>query len=107
MNVPGGITSFGTRVDCFAQGKDIVTLSPTTAATINRHFGGTSGASAIVASTAAIVSALFTEANGTPIPPRDLRQLLADSGVNTDSSSPAADLIGTMPDLDAIISNGF
>jgi subtilisin family serine protease len=103
----GATTSFGTRVDCFAQGRDVVTLSTGPGITVTNQFGGTSSASTIVAATAAIVSALFTEAKGTPIPPRDLRQLLSNSAVNTASASPGSDLIGSMPNLNAIISNGF
>jgi hypothetical protein len=102
---PASFTSHGTRVDCFAQGADVVTLSAG-ANPVTRQFGGTSSASAIVAAVACCVSAMHTDTFGAAIAPIDLRALLSDSSVNTPSNSPAVDLIGVMPDLGAIIRHG-
>ena len=63
---PASFTSVGRRIDCFAQGADVVTLSPGPDP-VNRQFGGTSAASAIVAAVACCVSAMQTATSGTPI----------------------------------------
>ena len=98
----GNSSCFGARVDCFAQGAEIVTLgSPVT-----RQFGGTSGASSIVAAAACSVSAMHTAVFGVPIAPLDLRTLLSDPAVNQKSDNPGTDRIGVMPDLGAIIRHG-
>jgi hypothetical protein len=100
--VPGSSSCFGARVDCFAQGAEIVTL----ASPVTRQFGGTSGASAIVAAAACSVSAMHTAALGSAIAPLDLRALLSDPAVNQSSNNPGTDRIGVMPDLGAIIRHG-
>jgi hypothetical protein len=102
---PASFTSVGRRIDCFAQGAEVVTLSPGPDP-VNRQFGGTSAASAIVAAVACCVSAMHTATSGTPIAPGDLRDLLSDPFVNSQSHDPNGDRIGVMPDLAAIISHG-
>lgn len=102
---PASFTSVGRRIDCFAQGADIVTLSAA-GNPVNRRFGGTSGASAIVAAVACSVSAMHTARFGAPIAPGDLRDLLSDPLVNSQSHDPNGDRIGVMPDLGSIIRQG-
>lgn len=106
MLAPASFTSVGRRIDCFAQGAEIITLSAGPNP-VNRQFGGTSGASAIVAAVACCVSAMHTATSGTPIAPSDLRNLLSDPFVNSQSHDPNQDRIGVMPDLGSIISHGF
>jgi serine protease len=64
-------------------------------------FGGTSGASAIVAG-AAVVTQGIARARGQNLTPAQMRTLLSDAAFNTLSANPAADRIGVMPNLKGI-----
>ena len=98
---------FGNRVDCHAWGEGIVTTSSIIGlfgpyAGLNplggdTGFGGTSGASAIIAG-AAIVLQGIARARGTPFTPTRMRALLSGS-FNTPSNDPSVDRIGVMPNL--------
>ena len=96
---------FGTRVDCHAWGEGIVTtssvagpfgpymgLNPLAGDT---GFGGTSGASAIIAGTAVVLQGI-ARARGTPLTSTRMRELLSGS-FNTGTDNP--DNISTMPNL--------
>jgi microbial collagenase len=95
---------FGNRVDCHAWGELIVTTSSIVGpfgpymglnpAAGDVGFGGTSGASAIIAG-AAIVLQGVARARGTPLTPTRMRELLS-GPFNTSSTDP----IGVMPDLE-------
>jgi hypothetical protein len=50
--------------------------------------------------------AIMVATSGTPIAPGDLRDLLSDPFVNSQSRDPNGDRIGVMPDLASIISHG-
>jgi hypothetical protein len=96
---------FGNRVDCHAWGEGIVTTSSVVGpfgpymglnpAGGDIGFGGTSGASAIIAG-AAIVLQGIARARGTPLTPTRMRELLSGS-FNTGTDNP--DGIGVMPNL--------
>lgn len=103
---PASFTNVGMRIDCFAQGAEVVTLTADPANPVTRQFNGTSAASAIVAAVASCVSAMHTARFGTPMAPRDLRDLLSNPFVNTQSHNPNQDRIGMMPDLGSIIRHG-
>ncbi|MCF2151905.1 S8 family serine peptidase [Desmonostoc muscorum LEGE 12446] len=96
---------FGSRVDCHAWGEFIVTTSAPPSLYIglnplagNAGFGGTSGASAIIAGAAAILQGI-AKARETLLAPDRMRALLSDPTFNTLSNNPANDWIGVMPNL--------
>ncbi|MFL5607680.1 MAG: S8 family serine peptidase, partial [Gemmatimonadaceae bacterium] len=95
-----GDSSFGTRVDCFAQGGDNLHAATDTArdAYIDR-FGGTSGASAIIAGVVASIQGITRAVTNEAIAPADMRRLLRDRTLGTEPLNGAAALIGVMPDL--------
>jgi subtilase family protein len=100
-------SNYGSRIDCYAWGENIDTTTTNDAGTDDTSyttgFGGTSGASPIVTGAAVIVQALAQASLGYRFSPRELRGILAANG--TASANPAADRIGVMPDLAAIIIN--
>jgi hypothetical protein len=100
-------SNHGNRIDCYAWGKNIDTTTTSDAGTSNTMyttgFGGTSGASPIVAGAALIVQGIAQWSLGRRFSPRELRDLLTTNG--TPSATPATDRIGVMPDLRAIITN--
>jgi subtilisin family serine protease len=100
-------SNFGGRVDCFAWGERIDTCgdgwTSTDPSTYTTNFGGTSGASPIVAGAALLLQA-FRIGSGQPrVDPGTLRAVLSTPLLNTASAQPAVDLIGVMPNLRAII----
>jgi serine protease len=119
-----GRSNIGSRIDCYAWGERIATtgdfdnprrrdgyFDP------NREFfpgvfgfGGTSGASAIIAGvcllTQHIGSILIPASGNTRLNCAQMRALLRNPANGTSSNSPA-DKIGTMPDLAKIIANEF
>lgn len=116
---PNQSSNFGSRIDCYAWGENIVTTGwdPTNPSATNLYsgvtlpfFGGTSGASAIIAGCCLLVQSLrglLTPKSG---PPRldsfGMRQLLSDPNNGT-ASFELSDQIGVMPDLEKIIANEF
>jgi hypothetical protein len=98
-------SSFGNRVDCHAWGEGIVTAAsvPGPLGPYRSDFGGTSGASAIIAGCAVSVQGM-ARARGAQRLPQAMRSLLA-GAFNTPSDNPAADLIGVMPNLIQVIAN--
>jgi serine protease len=99
-------SNYGSRIDCYAWGESIDTTATNLEGTDNAsyvtYFGGTSGASPIVAGAAVIVQAIAEKTLGYRFTPKELRQIIAIDG--TPSANPAVDRIGVMPDLRAIIS---
>jgi hypothetical protein len=102
-----GFSNFGSRVDCFAWGEHIATCGDgRTGDDLNVYtteFGGTSGASPIVAACALLLQSLCVRSGQPRFSPSEMRSLLADPALNTRSDNPASDLIGVMPDLRALI----
>jgi hypothetical protein len=99
-------SNFGSRIDCYAWGESIDTCGDgwtgTSTTAYTAGFGGTSGATPIVAG-AAILLQSFGRKRGGAYTPSHVRALLSDTRTNTASSTPATDRIGVMPDLRAII----
>jgi hypothetical protein len=100
-------SSFGSRIDCYAWGENIDTCGDgwmgTATNAYTTGFGGTSGASPIVTGAALLLQS-WREGRGEPrYSPAQLRSLLSDPTLNTASANPAADRIGVMPDLRAIL----
>jgi hypothetical protein len=98
-------SSFGSRVDCHAWGESIVTTCSNPGEKymgvnpLGTHgFGGTSGASAIVAGAAASLQGI-AKAQNKLLTPNKIRLLFSDPAFNTLSNNPAVDRIGVMPNL--------
>lgn len=101
-----GMTScYGARVDCFAQGSEVVTLNIDFwgASTDTDLFGGTSAAAAIIAGAALAIQGVAQEKLGSRLAPDELRALLSDPVLNTASGTPPKDRILVMPDLRQIM----
>ena len=105
-----GFSNFGNRVDCYAWGQNIDTAGDGWMGTnVNEYttsFGGTSGASPIVTGAALLLQSWRVGSGEAPFTPAELRQRLSDPAVNTASANPAADRIGVMPNLRAIMDGG-
>jgi hypothetical protein len=108
-HVPLGNT--GTRIDCYAWGQNIQTASSNGDGTDNSAytpppvwgFGGTSGASAIVAGAALVVQGLAQACGRDRFSPAELRQILKTNG--TKSAGGLSNVIGVMPNLCNIITD--
>ena len=107
-----GFSNFGSRVDCYAWGQNIATCGgdipfdptePSPQKTYTLNFGGTSGATAIVAGAAVLLQSWAIKEFGSIFDTLTLRALLSDSNLNTHSKTPSNDRIGVMPDLNRII----
>ncbi len=93
------LCNWGSRVDCYAQGYEVVTcdttdLNPTTAYT--GDFWGSSSASAIIAGVALAVQGLAENNIGVRYGPAELRSILSNPSTGTPSVN---DEIRVMPDL--------
>ncbi|MFF8942165.1 S8 family serine peptidase [Streptomyces sp. NPDC014864] len=103
---PTESSNHGNRVDCFAWGENILTtsalLNPATNQPYRTDFGGTSGASAIVAGAALVLQNLRRSVIGDFLTPQRLRELLSDRGLNTRPAPGDDGRIGVMPDLAAL-----
>jgi hypothetical protein len=101
-------SNYGSRIDCYAWNDSIGTcgfgvmslFEPNANKWYRNDFGGTSGASAIVAGAAVLLQSMHVGAKGAFIPPATMRTLLSDPNRNTkaDPSAPARP-IGVMPNL--------
>jgi hypothetical protein len=96
-------SSFGSRVDCFAAGSRI--RSPSSSApNAYQQFGGTSGASAILAGAAASLQSMTRAANaGATLAPADVRRLFRSALLGLLPDNPLGARIGSMPDLRKIV----
>ncbi|WP_161539915.1 S8 family serine peptidase [Glaciimonas sp. PCH181] len=98
-----GTSNYGSRVDTFSWGSEIVTTGYLESGKLNGYtfkFGGTSGASPIVAGAAAVLQSVAIEHGMQPIGPIGLRNLLTKSGYSTVDGN---QLIGVQPDLNVAI----
>lgn len=104
------VSAFGTRVNCYAWGSELVTLATWPnghPAEPNRFYGaidswgGSSGASAVLAGIAAAVQSARRDRGLEPLPPLDLRTQLADPARGSESLGPlgGSPSVGVMPDL--------
>ncbi|MFI0229791.1 S8 family serine peptidase [Streptomyces sp. NPDC017086] len=112
----GPSSNFGSRVDCYAWGENIVTSGNPNAPTkadaywTGPFFGNTSGAAPVIAGVCLLVQNLFTTLNpGTGAPgklrPARMREVLTDPR-NSTAGAPGAS-IGVMPDLRKLIAHEF
>jgi serine protease len=99
-------SSFGQRVNCYAWGENVETTDSDAGGATTLYqsaFNGTSSASPIITGAALAVQGCFFAANGYRLSPRQMRDILGNPATGTASATPATDLIGVMPDLQAII----
>ncbi len=91
-------TSFGSRVDCFAAGSRVRAPSSDGPSSYTQ-FGGTSGASAVVAGVAAAVQSMSVAHGKGLLAASDVRRLLSDPALGTAAGPGVVDGLATMPDL--------
>ena len=99
-------STFGQRIDCYAWGQNIRTCSSDAAGATNLYtgtFGGTSGASPMVAGAALCVQGIHQAATGQRLSPRQMRAILSDPAVNTPRAPTEATAMGVMPNLRGIV----
>ena len=100
-------SNFGSRIDCFGWGDAIETCgdggSGTGTTTYTSSFGGTSGASPMVAGAAVLLQSWRTARALPRLNADAMRALLSDSAKNTQSQAPATDRVGVMPDVKTLI----
>lgn len=113
-------SNYGTRIDCYAWGEEIVTsgysnrqgntsLGGEATGSFNDDytstFGGTSGASPIIVGAALTLQGMYKATALTLLSPMQMRSLLADPATGTPQGGAIAGNIGVMPNLRAIIEN--
>lgn len=101
-----GFSSFGARVDCYAWGQNVDTTSSTSGGSTTAYrtdFDGTSSASPIITGAALAVQGIREAAGVARLSPLHMREVLSNPATGTPSATPATDLIGVMPNLQAII----
>ncbi len=94
-------SNFGTRVDCYAWGEDVVTCA---ASGYQLNFGGTSAAAAIVAGVAVLAQSIRIGAGGVPLTGEQMRRILPAGGTPQapDPVFARPMPVGTLPDLAVI-----
>jgi len=107
-NAPHGRLGFschGSRIDCYGWGENIDTTGDgwqgNASNSYTTGFGGTSGASPIVAGAAVLLQS-WRKSRGPVYGPETLRNMMS-GPVNVPSANPAIDRIGVMPNLRAIL----
>ena len=102
-----GFSNFGSRIDCYGWGENIDTTGDgwrgNTTTAYTSGFGGTSGASPIVAGAAVLIQSWRKSRTGKSYTPDVMREFLSSAAFNTASANPATDEIGVMPDVRAIL----
>ena len=103
-------SNYGTRIDCYAYGADVVTTGyGDLAGTIDNDeytesFGGTSGASPMIVGCALIIQGKYKALNpGTILSPLQMRVLLSNPATGTPQGPNVAGHISVMPNLRAIL----
>ena len=100
-------TNFGSRIDCYGWGEDVVTTGgkePFPDSTppnqwYRQHFTGTSAATPIVAGAAALLQGMNKASTGVPLSGLQMRALLSDPDNGTKPVGWPGAKIGVMPDL--------
>jgi serine protease len=104
-----GFSCFGSRIDCYGWGESINTTGDgwtgNLTNTYTTTFGGTSGASPIVSGAAILFQGIAQASLGFRFSPRQIRAILSNPANGTASGNPAVDMIGVMPNLQALIDN--
>jgi subtilisin family serine protease len=104
-------SNFGNRIDCFAWGDNITTTGDGEDGNDKQayihNFGGTSGASPIIAGTAILIQAIQRALGGNPLLPEQMRDVLTNQDTGTLPENPTLDRIGVIPDLRRILQRLF
>jgi hypothetical protein len=108
-----GFSNFGSRIDCYAWGENVVTaggvppgdLDPGTGDnnTYTATFTGTSASTPIITGAAILLQAMYKAIAGTPLSPGQMRLLLSNPSTGTPQGPNVSGNIGVMPNLRAII----
>ena len=105
-------SNFGSRLDCYGWGENVVTagygdlnLTQVDNKTYTGAFGGTSGASAIIAGAALLIQGLYYKATHSLLSPAQMRWILSNPASGTPQGMNVPGHIGVMPDLRKIIQN--
>lgn len=102
-----GFSNHGSRIDCYGWGENIDTTGDgwqgTSTTAYTSGFGGTSGASPMIAGAAVLLQSWRKARLKRVFSPEHLRDMLSSTDLNTPSANPSADRIGVMPDLRAIL----
>jgi serine protease len=104
-------SNFGSRIDCFAWGENVTSTGygdlDNGGGNADRWytdtFQGTSSASPIIVSAAALVQSSYQAITGTLLSPGQMRALLSNPATGTAQGTTVAGAIGVMPNLAAII----
>lgn len=104
-------SNFGSRIDCFAWGENVTSTGygdlDNGGGNADRWytdtFQGTSSASPIIVSAAALVQSNYQAAAGTLLSPGQMRALLSNPATGTAQGGGVAGAIGVMPNLNAIV----
>ena len=106
-------SNYGSRIDCYGWGEDIVTAGygdlddggGDDNRTYTSDFGGTSGASPMVTGAAILLQGMYEANTGGRLSPAQMRELLSNPATGTPQGGTVAGNIGVMPDLRGIIQN--
>lgn len=106
-------SNFGSRINCFAWGENVVSTGYGTLDNgggnadrwYTSTFQGTSSASPIIVSAAALVQGNYIASTGSPLSPGQMRALLSNPATGTAQGTGVAGAIGVMPNLGAIVPN--
>jgi serine protease len=96
----------GNRIDCYAWGENIDTCSSDSDGDTKLYrtdFGGTSGASPIIAGAALLMQGIALASSGSKVGPNRMREILSDPTAGTAPAATETSHIGVMPDLRRII----
>lgn len=104
-------SNFGSRLDCFAWGRHVVTSGYGDLShgggdmnkTYTSTFNGTSSSAPIVAGAALIVQGMALKNSATLYSPQEMRAILSNPATGTPQGSKDSGAIGVMPNLKAII----
>lgn len=107
----GHASNFGSRIDCYAWGKDVVTCGygdlddggGDDDKAYTDTFKNTSSASPIIVSAAALVQSNYQATTGTLLSPVQMRAVLANPATGTAQGFALPGAIGVMPDLASIL----
>ena len=104
-------SNYGSRIDCFAWGENVTSTGygdldnggGNADAWYTDTFQGTSSASPMIVSAAALVQSRYQATTGTLLSPGQMRSLLANPATGTAQGTSVAGAIGVMPNLAAIV----
>ncbi|NEW08361.1 hypothetical protein GK047_20390 [Paenibacillus sp. SYP-B3998] len=103
-----GFSNQGNRIDAYGYGENVATLDSTSVNSTTGYtdtFNGTSSASPVVVGTIIQLQGIAKAKFGVPYTPAEIRRLLRWLPYNVPTSDPASDRIGSLPNLQEIITN--